>query len=65
MQAEQVDTNLSPVTTKSLDEKLARIRIGKYRPTDFIIADAKDACVDAVLEPGKQWIKLPVAEPIE
>jgi hypothetical protein len=34
---------LSPVTAKSLDEKLARIRSGKYRPTDFIIADAKDA----------------------
>jgi hypothetical protein len=25
-----------------LDEKLARIRAGKYKPTDFIIADAKD-----------------------
>jgi DhnA family fructose-bisphosphate aldolase class Ia len=31
------------VTTKSLDEKLARIRSGKYTPSDFIIADAKDA----------------------
>jgi len=28
---------------KRLDEKLARIRAGKYRPQDFIIADAKDA----------------------
>jgi hypothetical protein len=27
---------------KRLDEKLARIRGGQYRPTDFIIADAKD-----------------------
>ncbi|MBG1230963.1 hypothetical protein [Aestuariivirga litoralis] len=26
----------------SLDTKLARIRSGKYKPTDFIIADAKD-----------------------
>jgi hypothetical protein len=25
-----------------LDEKLARIRAGKYKPSDFIIADAKD-----------------------
>jgi len=28
---------------KSLDQKLARIRAGKYTPQDFIIADAKDA----------------------
>jgi hypothetical protein len=28
---------------KSLDKKLAKIRSGKYTPTDFIIADAKDA----------------------
>jgi hypothetical protein len=27
---------------KRMDQKLARIRAGKYRPTDFIIADAKD-----------------------
>lgn len=27
---------------KSLDKKLKRIRSGKYKPTDFIIADAKD-----------------------
>jgi hypothetical protein len=27
---------------KRLDQKLARIRAGKYKPTDFIIADAKD-----------------------
>lgn len=27
---------------KTLDQKLFRIREGKYRPTDFIIADAKD-----------------------
>jgi hypothetical protein len=27
---------------KSLDEKLARIRSGAFRPTDFVIADAKD-----------------------
>ncbi|MDE2384628.1 MAG: hypothetical protein KGO53_08415 [Alphaproteobacteria bacterium] len=27
---------------KSLDAKLARIKQGKYKPTDFIIADAKD-----------------------
>tara|TARA_B110000503_G_C7113446_1_gene399221 strand:+ start:135 stop:1130 length:996 start_codon:yes stop_codon:yes gene_type:complete len=29
--------------TKKLDTKLARIIGGKYKPTDFIIADAKDA----------------------
>lgn len=29
--------------TKRLDQKLARIRAGQYRPVDFIIADAKDA----------------------
>lgn len=28
---------------KSLDQKLARIRSGSYTPTDFVIADAKDA----------------------
>jgi hypothetical protein len=28
---------------KSLDKKLARIRTGAYTPSDFIIADAKDA----------------------
>ncbi len=28
---------------KRLDEKLARIQAGTYQPTDFIIADAKDA----------------------
>lgn len=28
--------------TRRLDHKLARIRAGQYRPTDFIIADAKD-----------------------
>jgi DhnA family fructose-bisphosphate aldolase class Ia len=27
---------------KTLDAKLAQIRAGKYKPTDFIIADAKD-----------------------
>ena len=27
---------------KTLDSKLAKIRAGKYKPTDFIIADAKD-----------------------
>ena len=29
--------------TKKLDAKLAKIISGKYKPTDFIIADAKDA----------------------
>lgn len=28
---------------RELDRKLAKIKSGKYRPTDFIIADAKDA----------------------
>jgi hypothetical protein len=31
------------MTTRALDGKLARIRSGAYRPTDFLIADAKDA----------------------
>ncbi len=31
------------MNNKSLDTKLARIRDGSYAPTDFIIADAKDA----------------------
>ncbi len=30
-------------TTKRMDQKLARIRAGRYTPQDFIIADAKDA----------------------
>jgi hypothetical protein len=38
-----LDATLPKVRTKSLDEKLARIRGGTYRPTDFVIADAKDA----------------------
>ncbi len=29
--------------SKSLDQKLDRIRTGKYTPADFVIADAKDA----------------------
>jgi hypothetical protein len=28
---------------KSLEKKLTKIKLGQYRPTDFIIADAKDA----------------------
>ena len=28
--------------TRTMDQKLARIRAGAYKPTDFIIADAKD-----------------------
>ena len=28
--------------TKRMDQKLARIRAGSYKPTDFVIADAKD-----------------------
>lgn len=31
-----------PAPEKTLDTKLARIRAGQYKPTDFIIADAKD-----------------------
>ena len=38
---------------KSLDKKLARITSGKYRPTDFIVADAKDPEMSAgVSSPG-------------
>ena len=32
-----------PIRMRSLDTKLERIAAGHYRPTDFIIADAKDA----------------------
>jgi DhnA family fructose-bisphosphate aldolase class Ia len=31
------------MAARSLDQKLNRIRAGRYRPADFIIADAKDA----------------------
>jgi hypothetical protein len=31
------------MTAPTLDQKLNRIRAGRYRPADFIIADAKDA----------------------
>jgi hypothetical protein len=34
-------------SAKSLDRKLAKIQAGKYQPTDFIIADAKDADMSA------------------
>ena len=34
------------MTTK-LDEKLARIRAGKYKRSDFILADAKDGDMGA------------------
>ena len=30
------------MSKRSLDTKLAAIRSGAYKPTDFIIADAKD-----------------------
>ena len=40
--------------TRRLDQKLARIRAGAYRPADFIIADAKDGDMGAGLAaPGK------------
>jgi hypothetical protein len=34
-------TNKKPA--RDLDRKLAKIHAGKYKPADFIIADAKDA----------------------
>lgn len=45
--------------TKKLDTKLAKIISGKYKPTDFIIADAKDADMSlgvtaAAPRPGNQ-----------
>ncbi len=40
--------------TKRMDEKLARIRAGAYRPRDFIIADAKDGDMAfGIAAPGK------------
>lgn len=39
---------------KTLDQKLARIKAGDYRPTDFIIADAKDGDIGfGAAAPGK------------
>jgi len=38
---------------KSLDSKLARMRSGQYQPSDFIIADAKDAeMATGLMAPG-------------
>ncbi|MEM8748873.1 MAG: hypothetical protein AAGF28_01115 [Pseudomonadota bacterium] len=34
---------MTPQLTHRLTEKLSRIKAGQYKPTDFIIADAKDA----------------------
>lgn len=43
-------------STKRLDQKLARISGGTYRPCDFIIADAKDADMAAGSSaPGPQY----------
>lgn len=40
-------------SAKSLDLKLAKIQAGAYKPTDFIIADAKDADMSVgVMAPG-------------
>ena len=40
--------------TRSLDRKLSAIRDGNYQPTDFIIADAKDADMAfGVMAPGR------------
>ena len=40
--------------TRRMDEKLARIRAGAYRPQDFIIADAKDGDMAfGIATPGK------------
>lgn len=46
--------------SRVLDKKLAKIMAGKYRPSDFIIADAKDADMAfGVMAPstfvGKRW----------
>ena len=42
-----------PIMKKSLDAKLARITAGKYKPADFIVADAKDPEMSAgVSSPG-------------
>ncbi len=39
---------------KTLDQKLARIKAGEYRPSDFIIADAKDGDIGfGAAAPGK------------
>jgi hypothetical protein len=51
-------TNKKP--TRDLDRKLAKIHAGKYKPADFIIADAKDAdmafgVMAPAPHPGKTW----------
>ena len=41
------------MTNKTLDAKLAAIRAGRYKPTDFVIADAKDGDIGfGVSAPG-------------
>ena len=41
------------MTKRILDRKLSAIRAGKYAPTDFIIADAKDGDIGfGVTAPG-------------
>ena len=40
---------------KTLDVKLAAIRSGDYKPTDFVIADAKDGDIGfGVTGPGSR-----------
>jgi hypothetical protein len=47
-----------PHPMKSLDKKLARITSGKYKPADFIVADAKDPEMSAgVSSPGPRDLR--------
>ncbi len=42
-------------STKSLDRRLAKILAGANKPTDFIIADAKDADISVgVMAPARK-----------
>ncbi len=43
METESMFMNVAASNATRLDEKLARIRAGRYQRSDFIIADAKDA----------------------
>ena len=46
---------------KSLDEKLERIRNGRYAPADFIIADAKDGDMEVNPVKAKQLTNIRAA----
>lgn len=53
-------TEEAPMALTRLDRKLANIRAGRYTPSDFVIADAKDSDVGAgVTATGFDWSAKP------